>query len=802
MRFVLFSWLLLAASGAARSADAAEGERLFNGWKLTPAGEHVRVEDMPLKMVLSPDGRFVLAVCGGHTTGVAVVEVSTRKAVQFMPLRHCWNGIAFAADGKKLFVSGGNSNSLHVLGWDGGRLSPLKSLDLDPENKPKRGEANENFFSSIAVNPRTGKLYVCNEGVGEVWAVDPESGKVEKKLRTGEHPHTCLFTRDGKFLFVSNWGSRNVSIIDPRRNGGKQVAMVPVGIRPNDMAVSSDGRVFVACAGDNTVHVINAAAPEVNELTDEATPPPQQASEIISTSLYPDSPEGSTPSGVAVSPDGKALFVANADNNDVAVVDISNPEVSTVVGFVPTGWYPTAVVTDGKSLLVATGKGLGNFGPSPSTRGSEPRTLLGTRYNHPTGLIEGHVSIVKEPTGAELAAYTRQVRDNSPYTPATLREAASRPPDCIIPAKVGEACAIKYVLYIIKENRTYDQVLGDMTDRNGKRIGNGDPNLTLFGQTITPNQHELARSYVLFDNLYCNSEVSYDGHSWCDGAIATDYRQRAWTLMYSGHGTLPGNRDMSVPSSGFLWDLCKRHGVSFRNYGEGVAHVPANNRGKWAGRRDYERVENWINDLRAAEKGGELPRFTIMQLGENHTAGTTPGAFTPAACVASNDLAVGKIVEAAVASKFWKEMAIFIIEDDAQNGPDHVDAHRTVGLVISPYIKRGMIDSTPYTTTSMIRTMELILGLPPLTQYDAAATPMFKCFGNQAVITPYKALRPQVNLAAVNKPDAPGAKASAAMDFDEYDEAPEDELNRILWAAMKGEDAVYPVPIHRAVFVR
>jgi hypothetical protein len=343
-------------------------------------------------------------------------------------------------------------------------------------------------------------------------------------------------------------------------------------------------------------------------------------------------------------------------------------------------------------------------------------------------------------------------------------------------------------------------MFGDFRDAQGKPAGNGDSNLVMYGEAVTPNHHQLARDYVLLDNLYCNGEVSVDGHSWCDAAIATDYNQRSWILSYSRHGKLFGNEEMEVPAAGYLWDLCRRHGVSYRNYGEGARRVPSANRGRWSGGRDMDRVQGWIEDLQEAEKTGVLPRFSIMSLGENHTHGTTPGAFTPDACVASNDLGLGRLVEAATRSRFWKEMAIFVIEDDAQNGPDHVDAHRTDGLVISPYCKRGVVDSTLYTTAGMIRTIELILGLPPLTQYDAGATPMFNCFLKTATVTPYQPLTPKVDLLAKNTLKSPGAKQSARMNFREYDRAPEDELNRILWRAAKGPDVAYPTPIHRVLF--
>jgi hypothetical protein len=287
--------------------------------------------------------------------------------------------------------------------------------------------------------------------------------------------------------------------------------------------------------------------------------------------------------------------------------------------------------------------------------------------------------------------------------------------------------------------------------------------------------------------------------------MATDWNQRSWTMSYSNHGTLPGNSEMSTPTAGYLWDLCKRNGISFKCYGEGARFVPNVNRGTWGGGRDMNKVDGWITDLQAAEKSGNLPRFMIMSLGENHTRGTTPGAFTPEAAVASNDIGVGKIVAAASRSKFWPKMAIFIIEDDAQNGPDHVDAHRTAGLVISPYTRQSSVDSTQYTTASMIRTMELILGLPPLTQYDAGATPMFRTFTATPKAVAYDLKTPKVDVKAKNPARGPGAQASARMNWEEYDDFDaegEDTLNRILWAAAKGPNVPYPAPIHRVLFSR
>jgi YVTN family beta-propeller protein len=777
---------------------------LFSGWGVTPAGEHASVSDMVLKFVVAPDKKMLIAVSGGFSHhGVTLLDMAQRRVTQFLQLTQSWNGLAFSRDGRRFFVSGGDSGLIHVFKYADGQAALEKSVQPSPET-------NAIFLAAITPHPTTGKLYVCNLGNHEVWVLNPTTLAMEEAVAVGQYPHSSVMGADQQHLYVSNWGSRSVSIVDTKKN--RRVRDLTVGLRPNDMTVAPDGRLFVACGGDNTVHVIQT---KVVETPGEAPSPARRlwegTREVISTSLYPQSPEGSTPDGVAVSPDGRTLFVANADNNCVMVVDISNTlseevrrnreSLSVVEGFIPVGWYPTAVAVspDNKTLFVANGKGLASR-PNVPPQTSDPRKLhKGPAYDYIGRTLEGSLSFIDRPNAAQMAAHTQQVRRNSPYTPWQFHLAPVRSTS-VIPDQVGQPCPIKYVLYIIKENRTYDQVLGDMKDAQGHPIGNGDPNLTIYGEDVTPNHHQIARGYVLLDNLYCNGEVSVDGHSWCDAAIATDYNQRSWIISYSKHGKLPGNEEMENPAAGYLWDLCKRHGVSFKNYGEGAQRVPSSNRGRWTGARDMDKVRWWIEDLRRAEKTGVLPRFTIMSLGEDHTRGTTPGAFTPEACVASNDIGLGRIVEAATRSRFWPQMAIFVIEDDAQNGPDHVDAHRTVGFVISPYCKRRFVDSTLYTTASMIRTMELILGLPPLTQYDAAATPMFNCFQRAPRTTPYTLLMPRVNLFTKNTEKSPFAKESRRMNFRDYDLAPEDELNRILWYVAKGPDIPYPTPIHRALF--
>jgi YVTN family beta-propeller protein len=782
---------------------APDRHLLFTGWGLAPAGESAPVSDMPLKLVIAPDHKAVVAVCAGYTdVGVNLVSLDAKRAVQFVPLNEVFNGILFSRDGKRFYVSGGDKRIIHVFKYADGKAELEKEVQPNPEE-------TQVFLAGLALHPSTGAIYVCNEANHEIWVLHPDTLKVEQTVSVGQHPHSCLMGADGQHLYVSNWGSRSVSVVDTQKH--RRLRDITVGVRPNDMALAPDGRLFVACAGDNTVHVI--ATVKLEKPGEDPSPARrlwEGAREIISTSLYPQSPEGSTPCGVAVSPDGRTLFVVNADANNVTVVDISGAltedaarradKISVVNGFIPVGWYPTAVAVspDNQFLLVGNGKGLASRPNWPPKSKFPTKGYKDIPFDHTGRIFEGAVSFIARPDSAQMAAYTEQVRRNSPYRPEHLLRTPI-PSEGVIPARVGDPCPIKYVLYIIKENRTYDQVMGDMTDAAGKPIGNGNPQLTIYGEMVTPNQHALAREYVLFDNLYSNSEVSVDGHSWCDAAMATDFNQRSWIISYSKHGKLPGNEEMENPVNGYLWDLCRRHGISFKNYGEGAQRVPSANRGNWTGPRDTDRVKHWIADLEQAEKTGLLPRFTIMSLGENHTQGTKVGAPTPEACVGSNDLALGRLVQAATRSRFWKEMAIFVIEDDTQNGPDHVDAHRTVGLVLSPYCKRRFLDSTLYTMASMVRTIELILGLPPLTQYDAGATPMFNCFGKRPVVTHHTALTPRVDLDAKNTAKSPFAKESGRMNFKGFDLAPEDELNRILWySARPGEP--YPTPIHRALF--
>ena len=391
-------------------------------------------------------------------------------------------------------------------------------------------------------------------------------------------------------------------------------------------------------------------------------------------------------------------------------------------------------------------------------------------------------------------------------------EFTSPVPD-VVPDQVGVSSRkIEYVVYIIKENRTYDQVLGDMVE------GNGDSTLTLFGEKITPNQHALAREFSLLDNFYVDAEVSQDGHSWSTAAYATDHTEKTWPARYSRRGEMRLNDPgLFPPDSGFIWDLCAKAGLSYRSYGEMIIEKDGEIEGRYPGLvghmhpmykrkrsveyTDLERAEDWIKEFKQFEREGNVPRFQIISLPDNHTSGTLPGRYTPFVDVARNDLGLGRIVEVASRSSLWPRMAIFVLEDDAQNGPDHVDAHRSVGFVISPYSRLRKVDSTFYTTSSMLRTMELILGLPPMSQYDAAATPMFECFTGTFDPTPYKARPAQIDLTTKNTEEAYGAKVSKELLLEDVDQAPDDLFSEIIWKAVKGSDSELPPPVRRARLV-
>lgn len=818
--------------------DAAERPVLLpNGWKLTPAGRQVVLTDLPLNIIASPDGKYAFVSTNGYNThDLYAVELQTGKIVASESVRQSWYGLAADFSKGKLWWSGGGNGTFHTFEWADGKFGSVVRSDTPRDPKDKSDEPRRPFLTglyhdrqqqalySLAILPREmSKTFEVGDTKKEIKAagfitrISTEGTGQEASAPCGKRPYDILKARNG-LLYVSDWIDRSVLVVDPETL--RTLAKIPVGEHPNQMALHpSDDRLFVACASSNGVWVIDTMRGTVQE--------------TIYTPLFPKSPEGSTPDALCVSPDGEYLYVANADNNCVAVIEIEVPRRSEVKGFIPTGWYPTSIATtpDGKQLLIGVGKGnqtkdnrpgqatLDKLLAEPARAGGYrpiPRAHVGTT-------LSGALSIVDLPDDSQLAKYTSQVYRNCPYSDELL-SAVPAPVNrkTAIPSKVGDPSPIKHVIYIIKENRTYDQVFGDIPR------GNGDPQLVMFGEQVTPNHHKLANEFVLLDNLYCNGHVSRDGHPWSTMAYNTDYIARDWALTYSGRQGIDDDDetgDLSKAPGGYIWDSCKRQGISYRSYKEFGGRVSepdgsARMEGRVPGlighmspdfglpgpggkrARDTDNVDVFLREFREYEKNNNLPRFIIMSLGEDHTDGTKPGSPTPQACVASNDLALGRLVEAVSRSKYWPETAIFVIEDDAQNGTDHVDAHRTVGLVISPYVRRNHLDSTQYSTAGMLRTMELILGIPPLSQFDAAATPMFESFTDQPDTRPYSHEPARIDVNVLNTELAYGADRSSKMDFTEYDRIDDFELNEILWGAVKGSDAPVPPAARRAIAYR
>jgi YVTN family beta-propeller protein len=812
-----FGWAVMeTAQGQQAPQYAGAVERGFllpNGWTLTPAGQQVPLADLPLNIIPLADSRHALAATSGYNAHeLSLIDLADRTVVARQRVQQSWFGLALSPDGGRIWWSGGGGDVLHPYQLADRGLT--RTGDPEPARKKESREGPRHFRSGIALDPNRHVLYSLDVDGGTISALDLKTLQAIKSAPVGSRPYDVAVARNGTQLFVSDWAGRMILVLDPEDL--RTVARIAVGDHPNQIAVHpQDDRIIVACASSDCVSVIDTRRGIVTE--------------TIQTALFPRAPEGSTPDALAVAPDGKTLYVANADNNCVAVIDIAAAGRSQVKGFIPTGWYPTAVAItpDGKNLLIGVGKGnqtKANPIDRPTIKakseGSPVETYRSRLYPYIGTTLSGALSIVPIPDDKELAKFTETVYRNCPYSDKLLTD-APHPEKTAIPTKVGEPSPIKHVLYIIKENRTYDQVFGDI------ERGNGDPALVMFGHEVTPNHHKLAEEFVLLDNLYCNGHVSADGHPWSTMAYNTDYIARNWALTYSSRAGIhdDDDGDLANSPSGYLWDACARAGLTYRSYGEygrrvsqpdGSIRIEGAVRGlvghmcpdygvsarRGVRVRDTENADTFIREFREFEEKGTLPRFMVMSLGEDHTTGTRPGTFTPRACVASNDLALGRIVEAITRSKSWPETAIFVIEDDAQNGPDHIDAHRTVGLVISPYTKRKCLDSNQYSTVSMIRTIELILGLAPLSQFDAAARPMFATFTDKADLTPYIHEEPRISLNEVNAPTAYGADRSLKMDFDEYDRIDDFELNEILWRSIKGMDAPVPPAVRRAIAYR
>jgi YVTN family beta-propeller protein len=761
---------------------------LPTGWALTPAGKSLPLGDFPMHLAVSKSGKWMVATNNGQGLhSLQLIDVKNQRIEHDFPIGTGWLGLDIADDEKTVYVSGGNENCIYRYQMVQNRLSMKDTIRVGVAYTDKIS------LTGLCIDNARRRVYITSKESNKLYVLDTDKKTIVHEEDLGAAAYTCVLTRDKKFLLISIWGSDQLYVwnCDSR----KVEAKVKVGDNPNDIAVHPDGkRVFVANANDNTVSVVDLVTKKVVE--------------TLEASLFPNAPTGSTTNSVAISTNGKELYIANADNNCLAVFDISIVNESRSKGFIPVGWYPTCVRIVDQHLFVANGKGVSSFanpnGPNPLSvnqavawQKGDTSSLMKIQYIG--NLMKGSLSIIKQPDEKAMKTYTSQVYQNSPYKKEQewLAEGELQNP---IPMRVGDASPIKHVFYIIKENRTYDQVLGDMPQ------GNGDTSLCLFPEAVTPNQHALAKEFVLLDNFYVAAEVSADGHNWSMAGYANDFVEKTWIQSYGRRGgeyVYEGEAPIAYPRDGFIFDHCLRKGKTFRTYGEFADNYKPNYPTiknhycpyytSWdTDVRDTTRVRQWRQDFDSLLAINAVPQFNCLRLINDHTEGLRTGKPSPNAQVADNDMAVGLFIEHLSNSSIWKESAVFILEDDAQNGADHVDAHRSIAFVVSPYTKRNYHDSTLYTTNSMLRTIELILGLAPMSQQDAGATPMWRCFTKTPDFTPFKHLIPKVDLNEINPSYGSISDEFELFDFSQEDSVPDLRFNQLLWLGLKGTEMPAP----------
>ncbi len=770
------------------------GPRLPTGATLDPAGTTIDVGPLPLAMVQAPErDRVVIALNGYRDNGIQVVQTSTGRVLQTVPLPAGFIGLAFDPAGRNLYVSGGNRDVVYRLAWSNGAATLADSIILEPRTPRQNGIR---YPAGMAFSRDGRRLYVAENLTDSLAVIDVAAGRVIQRVSAGRYPYGVVVGPDDQ-VFVSTWGSFEVRSWRPVANGIEPVRVIRAGRHPSAMLLNADGsRLFVASASTDRITVIDPKTGTV-------------LAEVVDT-VPGSSGEGSTPNGLTLSPDGHRLYIAEADNNAVAIFELSAATAGTatgsardqLVGRIPVEWYPSAVLLQGDTLVVANAKGH-TTGPNAVDGPGPGRTTSATGYT--AAQITGSLSLVPL-AGLDLGAASRRVARANGWDVA--RGSAKYPP-------------FEHVIYVIKENRTYDQILGDLPQ------GDGDTSLTYFPRAVTPNHHALAERFGLFDRFHVNAEVSADGHNWSTGAYATDYVEKTVPLNYGGkgrsydyEGTNRGTRpaegeDAAEPANGYLWDLAKRGGITFRNFGEFVApargddrslppwyvglkpflesHTDSSYPGFDTSIPDQVRMDVWLAELKQYQKSGRMPAFQILRLPNDHTSGARVGAPSPRAQMADNDLALGRMIGALSRSEFWKSTVVFVLEDDAQNGPDHVDSHRSPLLVISPY-------NTVHTwhrfanTTDVLATIEEILTLDHLSQFDAFGRPLRGIFAATPDLTPYDVRVPETPLTEKNLASTPGALESADIDLRAEDLVDDDLFNRILWLAIKGTERPYPGP--------
>ncbi|MFN7576702.1 MAG: bifunctional YncE family protein/alkaline phosphatase family protein [Planctomycetota bacterium] len=881
--FLVLAGYFVVCSPASGQAPLAEQDReplLVGRWRedlivtpvnqvLTPWGRQLDLPGMrPQAIALSPDGK--IAVTSGKTSELVVLDPASGEIRQRVGLpseaQHepqpeqssanllqpdrkgqvSYTGLIFSPDGRQIYLSNVNGSIKVFTVAESGAVKASHSFALPPAKAPRR---NEEIPSGLACSPDGTRLYVCGNLSNQLLEIETTSGKVLRSIAVGVAPYDVRIA--GQRAYVSNWGGRRPEAgdligpagrgttvrVDPVRHTasegslsvidldkGEVVKEILTGQHASALAVSPDQRYLVcANASDDHLSLIDLASLELKE--------------TIWVKRKPSDLWGCAPNALAFDSSGERLYVANGAQNAIAVLEFEpqEPGETKLLGLIPVGWFPGAVAIDEsrKQLLVANIKGL-PAKPKKQGDGSE-----GFNSHH----YSGSLTLAPLPeTPERLAELSERVARNQRYD-AMVQAMLSPRPEAqprAIPERIGEPSRIKHVVYVIKENRTYDQVFGALPR------GRGRQELCIFGREITPNQHKLVEEFVLLDNTYCAGILSADGHQWSTTAATTDYLEKSFAGFPRSYPDGMGDDEidaLAYSPGGFIWDNALAHRISIRNYGEfmlprvrwsdpnrpgtpdflacyrawqgqdqsvifesepGIESIREFSPTKYVGWNmsvpDQYRADFIINELREFERQGTLPQLIIICLPNDHTSGTSANCPTPAACIADNDLAFGRIVEAFSNSKFWPEMAIFGIEDDPQAGWDHVSGYRTTAYVASPYAKRGATVSTNYNTTSVLRTIEQILGMKPMNQFDASATPMFDCFVDEPNLTPFKSVPVAVPLDQMNAaPQAihdpllrEHAEISAGLNFSEVDRCPEDVLNRILWHAQKGSSVPYP----------
>jgi len=890
-------------------------------------GHPQRLNSLPMSMAVSPDGRYVVTVNAGYGTyeskyeqSLAVLDTRTGVLGDFPDARTLaqaarqtlYSGLAFSRDGSHLYASMGSltdpqgtgkddtGSGVVVYSFKGGVLAPERMIRLPLQQLAggrrtrligeAEGDQGVPFPAAIAVvgNHAGGDwLLVADNLSDDVVLLDP-AGKITERFDLSEsdavpstYPVALAVSKDGTRAFVALWNASEIVELDliklaVRRKLTllKPTNPVAPGTHPCALEFSPDGKtLYVALANRDAVAAVNVGAGEFT------------VKGYFDTRLPGQSYFGAEPEALAVNADGSRLYVANAITDAVAVIDTAKLTSRTArkgmtepIGFVPTEWMPMSMAfiasASGGKLYVATAKGKGT-GPNNMPQAETEGTRQGHYHANTTyigTLLHGSLATLDAAeVEKELPRWTEVVVESNRMKAADEKIAFAG----------GAENRIKHVIYIIKENRTYDQIFGDMK-QDGKPVANGDPSLTMYGETITPNLHKLALQFGVLDNFFDSGEVSGDGHVWSNAAIGTDYLEKTWQQSYRGsqrtydyEGVVADNYpllqkipDVNEPASGYLWGNLAAHGKSYYHFGEFISTTFCNEKrvndpkmgpllegrdcahkaiepgealpAEWGGGTnkwgwaipliaanvatkpelvghfaaeypdfnlsvpDQVRVEIFLRHLQGwvadrAQGKDTMPSFVMLRLPNDHTAGTRPGGPTPKSSVADNDLAVGRAVEAISHSPFWDDTAFFILEDDAQNGGDHVDAHRSLAVVVSKYAPHGpngtpFIDGRFYSTVSVIRTMESLLGLPPMNNNDAFSSlisTLFTGAGDQPAYTADYVNRDNNLIYTANAPTAPGAKESMKMDFRHADRAPAQKLNVILWKDAMGDK---PVP--------